>query len=295
MPKSHMRYKQMDMRGSSCSGTIDVQLGLIRMSLLLSAPPRKVSFEDSRYDSNPSIRSDDTFPTPKNKKKPASETAESEQKKRPPIRRKRSLLVRPTTSLSLVSLTNSVAHDGVSSMISGQSNTDQIERKKSKRVCSFNLSPRSIVPTTDLSDVNQQHLCSLQVSSEGESKSIRKSLWGHFIDMSPDEDDYDNLPVTAYPNYDDTLESNRRRASRCSSKETLCRTRRRPSPYGEFKSYTTREAQPTLSFVELRTDSKSKGNYRLSPRSKNRNQESADDLICVFSELRVQHMRQKIT
>lgn len=284
MPKSHIRFKHMDIRGSSCSGIVTVEPGSRRMIPLLSAPPRKVSFEDSRNGSDPSICSDDTVPTKNNKKKPAKGTVDSEQERRRPLRRKRSLLVRPTTSLSLVDLAKSVAHDGLSPVISGQSYVNQIEGRNSKRVRSFNLSPCSIIHAPDLSNVSQQSL---------ESKSIRTSPWGHFIDMAPDDDYYDYLPITAYPDYDRTLQSNRRRASRCSCKGSLCRTRRRPSPYGEYKSDTTREPRPNLSFVGLRTDPSSNGNFRLSPRSKVRNRKSADELIGVFSELQVQHVQQK--
>jgi hypothetical protein len=293
MPKSQIRYKHMDIMGGSCSDTVAAEPGSTRRSPLLSAPPRKVSFEDSRKGSNPSVYSDDTVPTENNKKKPAKEIVDSEQERGWPLRRKRSLLVRPITSLSLVDLAKSVAHDSLSPMISGQSDVDQIEGRNSKRVCSFNLSPRNIVHAPDLLDVSQQSLSSLQPSSGGESKSIRTSPWGHFIDMAPDEDYYDYLPITAYPNYDRTLHSNRRRASHCSCEGSLCPTRRRPSPYGGYKSYTTREAQPDLNFIGLRTDPKSNGNFRLSPRSKVRNHKLADELIGVFSELQMQHVQQK--
>jgi hypothetical protein len=274
----------MDLEGCSCSDVI-VQSSLTRGSLLLSIPPRKVSFEDSRNDSNPSICSDNTVPTKNNEKEQTSEIVQNEQEKIPPIRGKRSLLVRPITSLSLVDLAKS-AQDSDSSLVSGQDDVDRIEGRKSKRVYSSNLSPRSIVPRTDLSGVNQQNFYCLQPSSNGDSsKSIRASPWGHFIDMAPDEDDYGNLTITAYPSYDGTLKSNRRRSSCSSHKKSLHRTRRRPSPYGEYKSYTTRGVDPTLTFVEL---SKLNGNFRLSPRSNVGNHESADDLIGVFSGLQVQ-------
>jgi len=290
MPKSQIRYKHTDTRGRSCSSNVIVQSGLTRRSLFLSTPPRKVSFEDSRNDdSNRSICSDNTISTKNKKTNPASETIESELEERPPIRRKRSLLVRPITSLSLVDLANSIAHDGVSPVISGQIDADRIEGRQSKRICSFNLSPRSVVHTTD---VNEQNLFSLLSSSEGESNSLRTSPWGHFIDTAPDEDNYDSLSTTVYSNYGCT---NRRRTSSCLCNESLCRTRRRPTPYDEYKSYTAREAQPTLSFAGLRTDSKSKRNFRLSLRSKYSSHESADQLIRVFSELQVQRVQQNTT
>lgn len=293
MPKSQFRYKHMDRRGGTCSDIIDFQSNLTSRNLLLSIPPRKVSFEDSRKDSNPSIRSEDTVPTKSNKIKPASETFESEQEKRRPIRSKRSLLVRPTTSLSLVDLAKSVSHNVVSLGINGQFDVDKIEERNSKRVCSPNLSPRSVVHTPDFPEGNMQILSSFQSSSDEESKSMRSSPWGHFIDMAPDEDNYLNLPISAYPNYAATLETNQRGVSRRLRKVSRCRTRRRLSPYGECKSYTIREAKPTLCFVGLRMDTKLMRNFRLSPRSKDRNHRSADELIGVFSELQVQHGEHK--
>jgi len=288
MPKSHIRYNHMDLEGCSCSDIVIVQSSLTRGNHLLSIPPRKVSFEDSRNDSNPSICSNNTVPTKNNKKEQTSEIIQNEQEKTPPIRGKRSLLVRPITSLSLVDLAKS-AQDGDSSLVCGQGDVDRIEGRKSKRVCSFNLSPRSIVPRADISGMNQQNFCCLQPSSNGDSsKSIRASPWGHFIDMAPDEDDYENLTITAYPSYDGTLKSNGKRTSCSSHKKSLHRTRRRPSPYGEYKSYTAREVDPTLTFVECQTHSKLKGNFRLSPRSNVGNYESADNLIGVFSGLKVQ-------
>lgn len=276
MPKSHVRYKHVGIRGSFCPGDGPVQSGLIRRDLLLSIPPRKVSFEDSRNDSNQSIRSDDTVPTKNNKKTASTEIIENE---KITLRRKRSLLVRPITSLSLVDLAKSVAHDDVSSI-------HQVERRESKRACSLSLSPRSVVDTPELPDENQQHLSSSQQTCEGPSKSP----WGHFIDMTTDENDYDKLPTTGYPNHED-FKSNLRRATRGSRDELLCRTRRRPSPYGEYRSYTSRGKQPILSFIGLRSDSR--GSFRLSPRNKIRNQESADELIDIFSELQVEHVQQK--
>ena len=293
MPKSYFRYKHMDRRGSSCPGVVAAQSSSAQRGLVVSAPPRKVSFEDSRNDSNPSICSDDTVPTKNNKKTPTSEIIESEQERRRPIRRKRSVLARPITSLSLVDLAKSVAHDDVvSPTTSGQSDVDKTEERNSKRVCSFDLSPRSVVYAPALSEGNRQNLSSFQPSSEEESKSIKTSPWGHFIDMAPDEENCINSPISAYPGYDSKVKLNRRGISRRPCKESLCRTRRRPSPYGEYKSYTIREAKPTLSFVGLRTDSKS-CKFRLSPRSKDRNHRSADELIVVFSELQVQPVQQK--
>jgi len=319
MPKSSLRCNHRSMRRDSCSSTcavpvpIRVQPSLAGGSFLLSAPPRKVSFEDNRSDSNRSISicsgSDDTVPTKNNKKTQITEGREREGERRsPPLRRKRSLLARPITSLSLVDLAKSVPQD-VSSMINEQdlSDEDHIVERKSKRIRSFSLSPRSIVSTPKLSDVDHQHLHlhqhlhSPQTSTEGESKSARTSPWGHFIDMVPDEDDndYGNFQIPAYPNYDAILKPYRRIPPHSS-----CRTRRRPSPYAEYKSYRTKEAKPALTFIRLRTDSrltpvistqtKQKGNFRLTPICKNGQQEPTDQLIGVFSELQVGQQKTSI-
>jgi len=283
MPKSQIRFKHMDTGGNSCYGNVIVELGLTRRSLLFSSPPRKVSFEGSRNDSSPSICSDDNTLTSNRKK-----TVERGLGRRAPIRQKRSLLVRPITSLSLVDLAKTATRDSANPTICEQSESDQIEGKKSKRVCSFNLSPRSVVETIDVSDESQQNK-SLQLSN-GVSKPIRPSLWGHFIDMAQDEDHYDNILIPAYPNYSNRAKSKQRRIKSCSCKEALFRTNRRSSPYGEYKTYTTREAHPTFSFVELKSDSKSKGNFRLTPRKKDKNHKSPDELVGIFSELQVQHI-----
>lgn len=292
MPKSHFRYKHMDRRGGNCSGVAAFQPSVTRSDLLLSTPPRKVSFEDSRNDSDLSIYSDGTIPTKNSKPMQAGETTDSEPERRRPIGRKRSLLVRPVTSLSLVDLAKPVAQDGVSPVTSERNNGDVIEGRNSKRVRSFNVSPRSVVHASDPSGVNREIFSSSQPSSEGESKSIRASPWGHFIDMAPDEDEY-SVPRSSYSNYYNCMVKKSRRGVAVNSvKDSLCRLRRRPSPYGEYKSYAIRVERPTLSFVGLRTDIKSKRTFRLSPRKSERIHGSADELIGVFSELQVRHAEQ---
>ena len=303
MPKSSLRCHHRSMRRDSCSSTctvpIPVQSSLAAGSFLLSAPPRKVSFEDNRSDSNPSICSDDAVPTKNNKKTQITEGRECEGERRStPLRRKRSLLARPITSLSLVDLAKSVPQD-VSSTINEQdlSDEDHIVERKSKRIRSFNLSPLSIVSTPKLSDVDRQHLYLPQTATEGESKSARTSPWGHFIDMVSDEDDYGNFQIPAYPNYNAILKPYRRIPPHSS-----CRTRRRPSPYSEYKSYRTKEAKPALTFIRLRTDSRltpvistqTKGNFRLTPICKDGQQEPTDQLIGAFSELQVRQQKTSV-
>jgi len=260
---------------------------------LLSTPPRKVSFEDTRNDSDLSTCSNDTIPNKNNKTTQAGETEQTGTVRRRPMRRKRSLLVRPITSLSLVDLAKSVAYDGLSPVKSEQSDGDEIEARNTKRIRSFNLSPRSVLHTSDIPDGSRQVLSSLQPSSDGESKSLRTSPWGHFIDMAPDEDEYSNLPASSYLYQSYMLKTNRGRVSPLSCKEPLCRTRRRPSPYGQYKMHTKRQEQPTLSFIGLRTDTKSEHKFLLSPRSNDWNRRSADELIGVFSELKVRHAAQE--
>lgn len=292
MPKSNFRYKHMDRKGGNSSSADALQSSLTRSDLRLSTPPRKVSFEDNRNDSYVSIRSDDTVPTNNNKITEAGETNENEQERRS-IRRKRSLLVRPATSLSLVDLAKSGAQDGTSPVICEQNSGDEIEGRNSKRVRSFNVSPRSVVNASDLTDVNKDVSSSVQLSAEGESKLIRTSPWGHFIDMAPEEDDYFDLPRTPYPNYNCMMKTTRRGVGLRSCRDSLCRSRRRPSPYGEYKSFEVRVEHPTLNFVGLRTDIKSTRKFRLSPRKIDRTYRSADELIGVFSELQVRHVDQK--
>jgi len=293
MPKSQFRYKHMDRRRGNGSGVVAFQSSVTRSDFLVSTPPRKVSFEDSRHDSELSICSDDTVPTKNNNTMEAGETTDSEQERRRPIGKKRSLLVRPVTSLSLVDLAKSVAQDGASPAASERNNGDMIEERNAKRVRSFNVSPRSVVHASDLSGVDREIFSSSQPSSEGETKSIRASPWGHFIDMASDDDEYFDLPRSSYPNYYNCMTKKGRRGVTINScKDSLCRLRRRPSPYGEYKSYAMRVERPTLSFIGLRTDTKSKRKFRLSPRRSERTHRSADELIGVFSELQVRHAEQ---
>jgi len=287
MPKSKNQCKHIDMRGNSCCENAVVRLGFSHRSLLFSSPPRKVSFEDKRNDSSPSMCNDNIILTNIEQKESEFETFERVIAKSP--RRERSLLVRPITSLSLVDLAKTATHDSGIPTICEASKSNLIEERKSKRVCSFNLSPHSVVHTTDFSDERQQHLF-LQPSSEGESKPIRQSPWGHFIDMAPDEEYHNNL-ITTSPYYGSRIKSNQRRSEGYSCKKALYRSNRRLSPYGKYKAY-ARGGQPTLSFFGFRTDSESPSHFRLKPRKRNKSHESAEELIGVFSELQVQHAQQ---
>lgn len=291
MPKSNFRYKHMDGKGENYSGVDAFQSSLTRSDLLLSTPPRKVSFEDNRNDSGVSIHGDDYIPTNNNKVMEAGEITASSQERRS-IRRKRSLLVRPVTSLSLVDLARSEAQDGTSLVICEKSSGDEIEGRNSKRVCSFNLSPRSVVDASDLCDASRDTSSSELFSAEGESKSIRTSPWGHFIDMAPPEEEhYFDLPRKPYANYNYTVNTTRRGVLHRSCKDSPCRSRRRPSPYCGYKSHEIGAEHSTLSFVGLRTDIKSTTRkFRLSPRKNYRLQCSAEELVGVFSELQVRQV-----
>lgn len=276
MPKSNFRYKYMEQKVGSSSGFQTSSTD----NTVLSTPPRKVSFEDS---SDISICSDGTIQTKNNKSMPANKTAQSEGERRTRISRKRSLLVRPITSLSLVDLAKSDTYDGLSPVKSDLSDGDDTEGRDAKRIRSFNLSPRSVLHASDLPDANRQALYSLQ----------RTSPWGHFVDMSPDEDEYLNLPTSSYLNHDCRLKTNREKVSPISWNESLCRTRRRPSPYGQHKCYTRRQRQPTLTFAGVRADTKPEHKFRLSPRSNDWSRRSTDELIGVFSELNVRQASQE--
>lgn len=275
MPKSNFRYKYIEQNVGPSSGFQTSSID----NTVISIPPRKVSFEDSRNDSDISICSSDTIPTKNKKSMPTHKTAKSEGERRTRIRRKRSQLVRPVTSLSLVDLAKSDTYDGLSPMKSDLSDGDDTEVRDAKRIRSFNLSPRSVLHASDLPDGNRHGLCSLQ----------RTSPWGHFVDMSPDEDEYLNLPTSSYLNHDCRLKTNQETFSPLSWNDSLCRTRRRPTPYGQHKNYTRRRGQPNLTFAGLRTDTKSENKFRLSPRSNDWSRRSTDELIGVFSELNVQH------
>ena len=287
MPKSQVRYRNIDMSGSSCSTNVVFRLGLTRRSLLFSPPPRKVSFEDGKNNSSPSIYSDDVVLKPNDKKKLRCGTPERVVAQSPG--RKRPLLVRPTTSLSLVDLAKSATHDSGNPTIE-QSESDRNQQIKSKRSCSVDLSPNSVIHMTDILDESQHDFC-LQPIAEGGSDSIRPSSWGHFIDMAPYEEHYNEL-ATKHSNYGSSMVSNRRRIESHSSKEAPCRANRRLSPYVKHKT-NAREGLLSLSLVGLKTTSDLKNDFRLRPR-KNRNHESAEELIGVFSELQVQHVQNTI-
>ena len=303
MPKSHLRYKDTIVRHCAwgpCSGTAP-SISLNDESFVRSTPPRKVSFEDKQSDSKSSICSDDTVLTKNDKGKQISERKERGREILSLTRRKRSLLVRPTTSLSLVDLARSVVEDDVSSMTGGQDDADLTEERKSKRIRSLSLSPRSVISKPELSSIHQHcHLWSLQASAVEESKGARTSPWGHFIDMVPDEGD--SFRTAAYPNFNAILKSYRRTPSRSSYSKLQSRSRKGPNPYGEYEGYTTRKVQPAaLSFIHFHTDSnlvhvmpKAKNHFRLTTRSQTINDESpADRLIGVFSELQLRQEEQK--
>jgi len=282
----------------TCSGTAP-SISLNNGSFVRFTPPRKVSFEDKLSDSKSSICSDDIVLTKNEKGKRISEGKERGREILSLTRRKRSLLVRPTTSLSLVDLARSVVEDDVNSMTSGQDDADLTEERKSKRIRSFILSPRSVISKPELSNIHQHcHIWSPQASAAEESKTER--AWGHFIDMVADEGT--GFRTAAFPNFNAILKSYRRTPSRTSYSVLRSRSRGGQSPYGEYEGYTTRKVQPAaLSFIHLDTDSnllhsmpKTKKDFRLTTRSQTIYDESPTDrLIGVFSELQLRQEEQK--
>lgn len=279
MPKSNLRYKHVN---RNC-GLDACQSSFPPSEQLLCAPPRKVSFEDKRNDSDVSISSNEIVP--KNNCV-ISEAAKPEQERKS-LRRKRSLLVRPTTSLSLVDLAKSVEQDGGNPIEQcEESKEDMMEERNPKRIRSFDISPRSILTHASGISGNSRGLSpSMQpVSPLGESASIRISPWGYFVDTTPSEDDYIDLPTTPYQTHNYIVKCNKSRSWR------------RHSPYGDYKTIIKRieQTQPTLSFAGIQRNHsiESKRKFRLSPRNKNSTQDRStdgNDLAGVFSELQVRH------
>jgi hypothetical protein len=337
MPKSSVRCIDKRLRmGHGChypTTASHVQSGSMSGSFLLSAP-RKISFEDNQSgsDSDPSMCSDDTrIPLKNNKTETIKEHCPAEERRRrgggtnPPtmIRRKRSLLVRPTTSLSLVDLAKSVPQeanvDGDDSY-RDEEEEQHIEERKAKRIRSFNVSPRSIVRTeSNLSssvDVDNKH----QPSGD--------SNWGHFVNMVvDDEDDEDDeeefhrnfLIIPSSSSYDANanarLEHYREPSFRSSCTELPCHRvrRRRHSPYAEYKNYkrAMEAMKPDLSFIHhglyhhtddssnLDTSYSMHGcHFHSSPtRRTGKNigglqEQTTEQLIGAFSELRVRKQHQ---
>jgi hypothetical protein len=276
MPKSNLRYKQINRKGLDT-----FQSRSPPSDLLLCTPPRKVSFEDKRNDSDVSISSDDTLSQNKNKIIKAGEEnkATVTEQERKSIGRKRSLLVRPITSLSLVDLAIEQCEG---------SSGETTEERSPKRIRSFDISPRSVATqASSMSDSSSRDLsCSMQPASpEGALTSIRISPWGHFVDTTQDEDNNIDLPPTPYQIHNFAVN--------CKN-SLLSRSWRRHSPYGEYKSYINRIEEPTLNFAGLQSGHFNESNrrFRLSPRNNHSTQDrltDGDDLIGVFSELQVRH------
>ena len=346
MPKSSVRCIDKHLRmghGRHFPTTAShVQSGSMSGNFLLSAP-RKISFEDNRCgsDSNPSICSDDTrIPIKNNKTETIKEHCPAEERRErgggtnPPtiIRRKRSLLVRPTTSLSLVDLAKSVPQganvDGDDSY-RDEEEEQHIEERKAKRTRSFNVSPRSIFRTesnlSSSSDVDNNH------------QPSGTSNWGHFVNMVVDDEDDEEeeyhrnfliIPsssscdanasanANANANANTILEHYRKPSFRSSScTELPChRVRRgRHSPYAEYKNNRrAREAmKPDLSCIHHglyhHTDDSSNLNtsysmhgcqfHSSSTRRTGQNkrglqEQTTEQLIGAFSELQVRKQHQ---
>lgn len=336
MPKSSVRCidKHLRMMGHGChypTTTSHVQSGSMSGCFLLSAP-RKISFEDNRSgsDSNHSTCSDDTrIPIKNTKTETTNEHCPAEKRRRgggtkPPtmIRRKLSLLVRPTTSLSLVDLAKSVPQeanvDGDDSY-RDEEEEQHIEERKAKRIPSFKFFPRSIVST-------ESNLLSSSDADNNHQPS-GNSNWGHFVNMVVDEEDYEEeeyhrnfLIIPSSSSYDANanaiLEHYRKPSFRSSCTELPCHRvrRRRSSPYAEYKNYRrAREAmKPALSFIHRglhhHTDDSSNLDttysihgykFHSSPtRRTGKNngeiqEQTTEQLIGAFSELQVRKQQQK--
>lgn len=264
MAKPRSQYTCIGVPGSCTSaGGLD-DLNPRHSSLF--TPPRKVSFEDKQSDSNQSIGTREEV------------LSDEVEEVSPRIRRKRPLLVRPTTSLSLVDLAKSVTDDGTRSTNTGQGVLVHNQGNRSKRTRVFGLSPRSIVSASDLSEIYLDRVFSPQRLTE-ETSSSRLSPWGHFIDMHPDEEGSHDFAGAKYPNIDVMIKSCKKIAFPGGS---ICRSRRRSSPYSVYEDYRTKGG----SFATA--ESSTTHSFRLPRRQKKRNFPSSTDLVRHFSELQVQ-------
>jgi len=250
---------------------------------LLFSTPRKVSFEDSRSDSDSSISSDDPHTS--------SRSLQQHHNEGSAMRRKRSLLVRPITSLSLVDLAKSAAEEEQQSDTAAaavSTDEEEVGEPKAKRICS----PRSAA-TTAIMD---------QVPTSPQA-GPRASPWGQFVDMLvPEEEDSScNNPslVSPYHCYSE-LSCN----SSSSNTFNACRSRR-SSPYGDYYVHKrnhhnralTRKSQSPPSYLHLNhatfaeneaghESSGTASSFRLTPRKKNPKESSTEQfLIGAFSDL----------
>jgi hypothetical protein len=268
MPKSSTKWSSPPRGccGTSISRNTTSPPATFAGSLFFSTP-RKVSFEDSRSDSNSSISSDAT---------PNSD-ADQQQQQQHPLRRKRSLLVRPIASLSLVDLAKSAAaqeEEQQDETSSSSSSTDEVldeyyGERKAKRICS----PRSTIPSD-------------QAIVPPLSPTQHQAPWGQFVDMLVPEEEECNTTSSFLPGpyhqcyYHDS--------SRCQVLSSSCRSRR-SSPYGDYiakQSHTKKGPIPnTLCLSASTLDSKS--TFRLTPRTlgPTRSKEPTEQLIGAFSGL----------
>lgn len=218
---------------------------------LLLSTPRKVSFEESsRSDSDSSLESELQH---------INSSCDSVANH--PLRRKRSLLARPATSMSLVDLEKQCQIEEMklpsSSLEAAVSEEEEDDGEpKAKRICSPRPSPRTVKATED-----------------------PPKTWGQFVDMLIPEDEARSS--SSHLCYMDQAPSNQ-----C-CRESSCRLRR-SSPYGDYKnSSRTRKALAPPSSLHLQTSTftnPSKSNFRLAPK-KAHSQNAQDQLIGAFSGL----------
>ena len=239
MPKSSMRRSP---HRSCLHNSAAAQSG----SFLLSTP-RKVSFEEASCSGSELDSSEHSH---------GSVVAKEQwQPVANPLTRKRSLLARPKSSMSLVDLAKQAMSDDQPAGESSASHEDeaQDDEPKAKRMCS----PRTTLKATE--------------------DPPKPSPWGQFVDMlvPEDEERSSNSPHLCYL---DSLCSN------MCCRENSCRARR-PSPYGDYKSR-MRRTLPPPSHLHLQQETfttPNRSTFRLAPR---RDQASnADQLIGPFSGL----------
>lgn len=242
-------------------------------SFFLSTTPRKVSFEDSSPSSG-----DDDSDSSHHERRSSSQVPPS-----PTLTRKRSLLRRPKSTMSLVDLAKSAESNEEEDMKVPAAGDEEFGEPRAKRICSPRAGPMTSPRTT---------LPCLQTAVSGDSAdgaTPGSSPWGQFVDMLvPEDEDYltssscCSSPHLCYHHLD--LNSSASSSMICS-----CRSRR-PSPYSDYhsKTYRARRAMPPPSTLHLQESTFSNPTvtkFRLAPRKTHPSTNDQELLIGALADL----------
>lgn len=249
--------------------------------------PRKVSFEDTSISPSSCSSSDDSSVDSSNHLCQEEHTPTPSS---PSLTRKRSLLRRPKSTMSLVDLAKQAEQEQESNSISSQDqdgdddersvmmkvsvdddddDDDQSCEPRAKRICSPRASPLPSPRNTALPSLETVNRYNNDDGAAGASFS-----WGQFVDMLVPEDDVTS--PTSSPSHDFCYNS---KDSICSSSS---RVSRRSSPYGHYHnsrktSRTMLLSQSPPSALQLETSTFTNSTFskfRLAPR---RNEGDADE------------------